>query len=221
MEDWPSARVSQGGIFAPRANKYSTETHNFLKVLMEEQKLSMLQRKQVNRCLREGTSLPQRFAKEQQPQEERISMDPCPLMSQVLRSPRLRTQSVIRNSGAYDVPKMPFRPLVDREKAKEHLQNIMVGYDQGSYANYLRGNKGTRKNIQKAPKQETPDRVDELMEEIQERITWLKDMTELGKGKQHTEVIRQQVAEKMRQIKALKEIPADTTKNKDDCTNAE
>lgn len=59
------------------------------------------------------------------------------------------------------------------------------------------------------------------MEEIQERITWLKDMTELGKEKQHTEVIRQQVAEKMRQIKALKEIPADTTKNKDDCTNAE
>lgn len=31
MEDWPSSRVSQGGLFAPRANKYSPETHNYLK----------------------------------------------------------------------------------------------------------------------------------------------------------------------------------------------
>lgn len=56
---------------------------------------------------------------------------------------------------------MPFRPLVDREKAKEHLQNIMVGHDQGSYANYLRGSKGPRKNIQKTPQKEGPDRIEE------------------------------------------------------------
>lgn len=51
------------------------------------------------------------------------------------------------------------------------------------------------------------------MNEIQERITWLNEMTELGQGKRHKEVIQQQVAEKMRQIKALKKVDRMTETN--------
>lgn len=49
------------------------------------------------------------------------------------------------------------------------------------------------------------DRIAELLNEIYERIEWLKEMNELGEGKKHRQVIDAQVTERLREIKKIEE----------------
>ena len=51
----------------------------------------------------------------------------------------------------------------------------------------------------------TNDRIAELLNEIYERIEWLKEMNELGEGKKHRQVIDAEVTERLREIKKLEE----------------
>lgn len=49
------------------------------------------------------------------------------------------------------------------------------------------------------------DRIAELLNEIYERIEWLKEMNELGEGKKHRQVIDAQITERLREIKIIEE----------------
>lgn len=49
------------------------------------------------------------------------------------------------------------------------------------------------------------DRIAELLNEIYERIEWLKEMNELGEGKKHRQVIDAQITERLREIKKIEE----------------
>lgn len=49
------------------------------------------------------------------------------------------------------------------------------------------------------------DRIAELLNEIYERIDWLKEMNQLGEGKKHRQVIEAQVDERLREIKRIEE----------------
>lgn len=42
-----------------------------------------------------------------------------------------------------------------------------------------------------------------VLEQINERAEWLAEMEELGEGKRYRDEIREQIAERLRQIKAL------------------
>lgn len=54
-------------------------------------------------------------------------------------------------------------------------------------------------------KMHSNDRIAELLNEIYERIEWLKEMNELGEGKKHRQVIDAQVTERLREIKRIEE----------------
>lgn len=49
------------------------------------------------------------------------------------------------------------------------------------------------------------DRIPELLNEIFERIEWMKEMNQLGEGKKHRQVIDAQVTERLREIKRIEE----------------
>lgn len=49
------------------------------------------------------------------------------------------------------------------------------------------------------------DRITELLNEIFERIEWMKEMNQLGEGKKHRQVIDAQVTERLREIKRIEE----------------
>lgn len=49
------------------------------------------------------------------------------------------------------------------------------------------------------------DRIAELLNEIFERMEWMKEMNQLGEGKKHRQVIDAQVTERLREIKSLEE----------------
>lgn len=119
--EWPSKRVAPGGLFHPAKVKYSKETHDLIKrkcegsvylqvpilpiyftVLMEEAKLTMLQRKKMNYFLRNGEPLPPPIIKPPSAEKERlIALN----MRRQERIPRRRTYDSIKDSGAFELPK--------------------------------------------------------------------------------------------------------------------
>lgn len=142
--DWPSTRVAQGGLFhTPRA-RYTKETQDLIKgepflgesgdplmiklsfffsVLMEEAKLTILQRNKINYHLRNGEPLP--LPKEPKYEQEYSNFLPLAIPRKNIKKRSLNT---IIESGAFDVEKyVPHKPKEPIEKMKQKLQEQMSG----------------------------------------------------------------------------------------------
>ncbi|KAI8123412.1 putative UPF0193 protein EVG1 [Lucilia cuprina] len=196
---WPSERIPQGGLFHTPKIEYSKETADLLKLLMKESKMTMLMRKQIDYHLRNGQPLPK-----PEPPRLNICRDPDKEAIEILQrahNAKRKSLSEIRASGAYDMP--VYRPKPDdklpSEKAKKLLQEAMSG---------LRLSETTlkpkrREKYKKEIKATTEDIIDELLQQINERAEWLAEMEELGEGKRYRDEIREQIAERLRQIKSL------------------
>lgn len=63
----------------------------------------------------------------------------------------------------------------------------------------------TKDKHRKNGKIRSNDRIAELLNEIFERMEWMKEMNQLGEGKKHRQVIDAQVTERLREIKRLEE----------------
>ncbi|XP_055592098.1 UPF0193 protein EVG1 homolog [Uranotaenia lowii] len=195
--DWPSTRVAQGGLFhAPKA-KYTKETQDLIKVLMEEAKLTILQRNKINYHLRTGEPLPP--PKEPKFEQEYSNFLPVPIPRKSIKK---RSLSTIIESGAFDVekytPKEVKQPI---EKTKLKLQEQMAGCK-------IFPDDGRRKVTRRQSDSELleynmPDREAELLEEINERVEWLSEMEALGEGKKHRQVIHAQIADRLNELKRL------------------
>lgn len=138
--EWPSKNVSQGGVLHPAKVKYSPETKDFLKrkfcidntsplaliffipVLMEETKLTTMQRNKVNYILRNGEPL-----KSPKPTRRNFGEPDLPEVTIRPGSSKRRTIDTIIRSGAYEREKfVPEHPKVDREQAIKELQNVLA-----------------------------------------------------------------------------------------------
>ncbi|CAD7082427.1 unnamed protein product [Hermetia illucens] len=197
--EWPSKRVAPGGLFHPAKVKYSKETHDLIKLLMEEAKLTMLQRKKMNYFLRNGEPLPPPIIKPPSAEKERlIALN----MRRQERIPRRRTYDSIKDSGAFELPK--YIPTPDSresvEKAKLRLQETMSGTKLSPTSNARRKRE---RNEPKIIQIDPQDRINELMEQITERADWLTEMESLGEGKQYRPMIKSQIADRLREIKSL------------------
>ncbi|XP_066246066.1 UPF0193 protein EVG1 homolog [Euwallacea similis] len=192
--EWPSRNIHQGGILHPAKATYSPETHQFLKVLMEESKLSMMQRKKVNYFLRNGEPLPTlgSWSRNRRSKILEVTIRPG--------SSKKRSRDDIVSSGAYE--REPFRatcPVVDREREKEKLANKMA-YNKDILVT-------KEKIIRKIESEEVkvdPNKFDQLVQDIKEREQWLKEMEELGQGDKYRVIIEQQIQNKVIEMKRLK-----------------
>lgn len=134
--EWPSTRVVKGGAFCPAKVNYSSETKQFLKcniffcssqklvfglkVLTDEVKLTTAQRQKWNYFLRNGEPLAP-------VQKKKNSSNKLPVVTIRPGSSKRRTKEDIIKSGAYVREKFrPLVPIVDREKAKKHLQVFVL-----------------------------------------------------------------------------------------------
>ena len=92
----------------------------------------------------------------------------------------------------------------NNDKAKQQLQERMSGLKE--YPELQKLTLNTKdKHRKNGNKIHSNDRIAELLNEIYERIEWLKEMNELGEGKKHRQVIDAQVTERLREIKRIEE----------------
>lgn len=92
----------------------------------------------------------------------------------------------------------------NNDKAKQQLQEQMSGLKEYPELDKLTLNRKD-KHRKNGDKMHSNDRIAELLNEIYERIEWLKEMNELGEGKKHRQVIDSEVTERLREIKKLEE----------------
>ncbi|CAH1977917.1 unnamed protein product [Acanthoscelides obtectus] len=187
--------INPAGILHPRKVTYSPETHQFLKLLMDETKMSTMQRNKMNYYLRNGEPLPSlsRSRSGRNPHIPDVTIRPG--------SPRRRTRETIIRSGVYERESFrPTYPVVDREKEKEKLQNKMA-FNKDITVNPV---KVMTKIVESKMDKDEQNRFDQIMEEIKEREKWLKEMEFLGEGNKYRHIIAQQIQEKVREISRLK-----------------
>ncbi|XP_031353261.1 UPF0193 protein EVG1-like isoform X2 [Photinus pyralis] len=187
--EWPSKRVPQGGLFHPPKVNYDPQTRDYLKALINESKLSTLQRKK-DYPLR--SSWPQSKSELVLKQETKT-----PLIRP--GSSKKRCQQTIADSGAYIRDKfVPQLPRVDGERAKRHLQDIMAfGKDVQPTPRPSKAKTKAKAEV------EEENRFDQLVREIQERRDFLDEMKSLGEGDKYEQIIEQQIQTKLREMKAL------------------
>ncbi|KAJ8727913.1 hypothetical protein PYW08_016298 [Mythimna loreyi] len=117
------------------------------------------------------------------------------------RTSRRRSLSTIRESGIFDTDR--YRPLKrgeDREKMKERLAYTMA------YGDNQEQQPQPPPRIMKKPQPKLPTSKqmwNELVTQIRERTEWLAEMEYLGQADPHRDIIKDQIAERMRALDAL------------------
>lgn len=204
MEQPTYDRVAKGGLFHPHKVVYSKETQDLIKLLMDEAKLTMYQRSNVNYHLRKGDPLPK--PRERQPHSSETYEDK--LAQQIMfraRTSRKRTLDEIKRTGAYEYEKyIPIHALKEpSEKQKLRLQEKMSGISHHPELDSRKLHSKFKHAKNGTVKVEKPDEMMELLNEIYERADWLAEMEELGEGKKHRSIIQSQIAERLRMIKEI------------------
>lgn len=204
--DWPSERVTQGGFLQTLKVSYSKETQDLMKLLMEESRLTMLQRKQINYNLRNGDPLP---IWQQNVNKKPIKQASSPQYYNRAKSCRRRTLDSIMESDAFNVEKFIPKDAYKEpsEKAKLRLQQQMTGLKGDPELIKLKiKNKYKHRNIRNEQGEGDFDPAEEILQEIKERIEWLDDMEKLGEAKKHRLVIQSQIQDKLAELKRLQQL---------------
>ncbi|XP_014472357.1 PREDICTED: UPF0193 protein EVG1 homolog [Dinoponera quadriceps] len=200
-----------GAIHNPPRAKYSEDTRNLIKLLMEESKLTMLQRKTIQEAVDKGESLPPSIdRKKTKDADNKTSEHYC------VKAPsawRRRSQDTIISSGAYE--REQFRrtaPLPNKDKQKRHLACMMAfGKDIPETPHGPKILHRARREPPAIP--EGVDPLNELVEAIQERMDFLNDMESLGMEKKYQPIIQQEIAQKIRLLELMdKQMPEETRK---------
>nr|XP_046260596.1 UPF0193 protein EVG1 isoform X2 [Scatophagus argus]XP_046260605.1 UPF0193 protein EVG1 isoform X2 [Scatophagus argus] len=194
----PQSRVGGGVWNNPRATKYSKETQDMLRLMMQESRLTNLQRKQINECLKNGASLPLTFdstspASSIQPKASKSVQKVLPA------KPQRRSAESCRSGNSYVREKFRPGPLRDLEKEKRRLQNILAtGQEEPTLASSQNvaghGSPGVVEEI---------DRYQEVLNEIEERRLFLADMASLGQEKRYINIINTEISQKIRELELL------------------
>ncbi|XP_063223053.1 UPF0193 protein EVG1 homolog [Bacillus rossius redtenbacheri] len=163
--------------------------------LLAESRLTTLQRRRVEGCVRRGESLP-RDEQQARGRPARRRARSCVPLGRAKRS-----RAAIEQSGAYEPDSYwPTRPAVDLEKEKLRLQGLMAFGKELPPSPRRKAAKGRREPLR------TPDReawFDELVREVEDRVQFLAEMKELGADREYRPLVEQEIAAKVRQMEAL------------------
>ncbi|EFN81978.1 UPF0193 protein EVG1 isoform X1 [Harpegnathos saltator] len=226
-----------GAIHNPPRAKYSDDTRKLIKLLMEESKLTMLQKKTIQEAVDKGESLPPSIDRRKTKAGDDITTEHSRVnivtpqrsavrrtknkvtvwLSRQVKAPnawRRRSQDAIVSSGAYE--REQYRrtaPLPNKDKQKRHFACMMAfGKDMPETPHGPKILHRARREVQMMP--ENVDPLDELMAAIRERVEFLKDMEGLGMEKQYRPIIQQEIAQKIRLIEKMSKLMPEETRQK-------
>ncbi|XP_011329867.1 UPF0193 protein EVG1 homolog [Ooceraea biroi] len=187
-----------GAFHNPPRARYSDETKNLIELLMEESKLTVLQKKTIQEAVEKGESLP--------PSIDVMKTNQDYVQDDGIRLPntwRRRSRDTIVSSGAYE--REQYRrtaPLPNKEKQKRHLACMMAyGKDMPETPRGPKILHGIRRDPQTSENVQDP--LNELIRGIRERMDFLRDMENLGLGKKYRPMMQQEIAQKIRLIESM------------------
>uniref|UniRef100_A0A8C4H2I2 Uncharacterized protein n=1 Tax=Dicentrarchus labrax TaxID=13489 RepID=A0A8C4H2I2_DICLA len=158
---------------------------------MQESRLTNLQRKQINECLKNGAALPltsDPTASGSHPQPKSSKS----IQKRLPGKPLRRSAESCRSGNSYVRERFCPGPTKDLEKEKRRLQNILAtGQEEptvGSLQYVACQNPGMA---------EERDRYQEVLDEIEERRQFLEDMASLGQEKQYIHIINTEISQVM------------------------
>ncbi|KAF6201527.1 hypothetical protein GE061_003918 [Apolygus lucorum] len=190
-------RVAQGGIFHAKKVDYSPETQRLLKELINESKLSMMQRKKVNESIKMGDPLPL----PPKVPEPKIHNSSGYEDFRKIYLPRRRRKEQIELSGAYDrEDTVTYLSPVDYAKEKQRLQDLMA------FGKTIQKNSTKpppKRNDEENEMEKKCEKIGWVLKEIEERENFLSEMKKLGQGKQYESIIRQEIAAKLRSLEDM------------------
>ncbi|KAM4603500.1 UPF0193 protein EVG1 [Polymixia lowei] len=192
---------SQGGLWnCPRAIRYSKETQEMLKLMMQESRLNNFQRRQINECLTKGVALPltcNPTSSAPPPHPKQRIIKPGPNCQSA--KPQRRSAESCRSGDSYTRDKFLPRPTRDLEKEKRRLQSILAtGQEEPKPT-----------SSQKVPADrsraalEERDRFQEVLDEIEDRRHFLADMNALGQGNHYHSLINAEISQKIRELEVI------------------
>ncbi|XP_047367465.1 UPF0193 protein EVG1-like [Vespa velutina] len=185
-----------GAFHNPPRGKYSEETKNLIKLLMQESKVGMSQRKVIQDAVNKGESLPP--SRKSNIGDKQKSKEPQVMFPSLWKK---RSQNMILNSGAYE--REQYRrtaPLPNKEKQKRQLACLMA-YGK-EMPETPRGPKILHK-ARREPKLNEEDPFEYIIKGIRERMEFLNDMECLGMGKKYRSIIQQEIAQKFRLMESI------------------
>ncbi|NXE18519.1 EVG1 protein, partial [Ardeotis kori] len=180
--------------------------------MMEESKLTRLQRRYLMDCVNRGDTLPIQCHPASSKEPAPAFSPPVCQPSRFSAKPHLRPAKVCQAGDAYAREKFKPRARRDLEKEKRRLQNILAtGKDV---------ERNTKQTLVQTKEEEIPepDRFEELVNEIQERKEFLAEMEALGQGKKYQRIVLTEISQKMREMeiidkKRCEEMRESTTKD--------
>ncbi|CAG5129319.1 unnamed protein product [Candidula unifasciata] len=192
----------EGGLWNAPKVVYSKQTHDLLKDMMRESKLTNLQQRHIERTLKEGGNLPTNVLATSSKSEslKRKSHAPLPkVLNPRICSGGIRTKDTMQAMGAFEKPE--YTPSVTCTRScreKEKLANIMA---YGEDKPQIQVKRKQVVKIETPPP--LPDRFDELQNEIRERQEFLKDMEALGQGDKYRTIIATEISQKIREMEVI------------------
>ncbi|XP_059172377.1 UPF0193 protein EVG1 homolog [Physella acuta] len=188
-----------GGLWNAPQVTYSQQTHDLLKEMMRESKLTNFQQRKIQQTLKDGKNLPDYVAPTSSKSDHRKIKKLAPLpkvLNPKVYSGGLRSKNTMEAMGAFEKPEYvaSLKGITRSTREKERLANIMAfGEDKP---------KGKTKRLTEPiePLPPPPDRFDELQNEIQERQEFLREMEALGKGDQYRTIIATEISQKIREM---------------------
>ncbi|RZF32324.1 hypothetical protein LSTR_LSTR001788 [Laodelphax striatellus] len=192
-----------GGLYHNHKVEYSSETHSLIKRLLDESKLSILQRKTLQNSLKNGDPLPGPGLPGSRESCKKICQKQ--ILIRPLTSKR-RTQEAILESGAYEPDRYFSTKLPkDNEKEKLRLQNLMAyGREESVETKEVKTRlRMTNSAPSKRGANEKDDFFDHLLQEVEEREEFLEDMEKLGEAKKYKEMIENEIASKLRNMEKI------------------
>ncbi|XP_010014456.1 PREDICTED: UPF0193 protein EVG1 [Nestor notabilis] len=166
--------------------------------MMEESKLTHLQRQYLMECVKRGDTLPLQCHPKPSKETVPASSPPAHQRSRLSAKPHLRPASVCQAGDSYIREKFKPQARRDLEKEKQRLQNILAtGKDVVEHK--------VKPVVVQTKEEEIPepDRFEELVNEIQERREFLAEMEALGQGKKYRRIILTEISQKMREMEIL------------------
>nr|XP_056703441.1 UPF0193 protein EVG1 [Euleptes europaea] len=198
----PAVAKGTGFWHAPIVTKYSQETQELLKVMMQESKLTNFQQRHLGNCMKRGASLPLHCnpTSSKEPQLPKPFSSPPKVFLSIspFSRPHLRPAEACQAGDAYTRERFRPRATRDLEKEKERLQNILAtGKDK------VEGKPQKKKAVKMEEVVPEPDRFEELVNEVEDRKKFLAEMEALGQGKLYQGIILTEISQKLREMEII------------------
>ncbi|NXP50008.1 EVG1 protein, partial [Heliornis fulica] len=177
---------------------YSPGTRDLLIVMMEESKLTRVQRRYLMDCIKRGDTLPLQCHPTSSKEPAPAAPASSPAVCRLSAKPHLRPAKVCQAGDAYTREKFKPQARRDLEKEKQRLQNILAtGKDVVEHE--------VKQTLVQTEGKEIPepDRFEELISEIQERKEFLAEMEGLGQGKKYRRIVLTEISQKMREMEII------------------